>query len=73
MLHGLEKKPGGIRLHVNENKTEYVCFTWEGAFSTLTYEISRKDHVPGQQSHQLKVILTYTKWKSELLLIGYRS
>ena len=36
LLHSLEKAVGGISLHVNANKTEYVCFKREGTISTLS-------------------------------------
>ena len=34
LLHGLKPAAGGISLHVNANKTEYVCFIWEGNIFT---------------------------------------
>ena len=35
MLHSLERAAGGIGLHVNANKTEYMCFNQIGDISTL--------------------------------------
>ena len=37
-LHNLEQAAGGISLHVNSNKTEYMCIKREGAISTLSDE-----------------------------------
>ena len=34
-LHSLEQAAGGIGLHVNVNKTEYMCFNQKGDISTL--------------------------------------
>ena len=34
-MHNLEQAAEGISLYVNANKTEYMCFTREGAISTL--------------------------------------
>ena len=34
-MHRLEQATGGIGLHVNANKMEYMCFNPEGAISTL--------------------------------------
>ena len=35
LLHSLEQAAGGIGLHVNKNKTEYMCFNQRGDISTL--------------------------------------
>ena len=35
LLHSLDQTAGIISLHVNANKTEYMCFKWEGAISIL--------------------------------------
>ena len=35
LLHSLERAPGGIRLHVNADKTEYMCFNQRRDISTL--------------------------------------
>ena len=35
LLHGLERTAVGIGLHVNANKTEYMCFNQRGNISTL--------------------------------------
>ena len=36
LLYSL-KQAEGIRLHVNVNKTEYMCFKQQGAISTLSW------------------------------------
>ena len=35
LLHCLERADGGIGLHVNADKTEYICFNQRGDISTL--------------------------------------
>ena len=35
LLHGLEWTAGGIGLHINADKTEYLCFNQKGDISTL--------------------------------------
>ena len=35
LLHSLERAVAGIGLHVNTDKTEYMCFNQRGDFSTL--------------------------------------
>ena len=35
LLHSLEQAVGGIGLHVNADKTEYMCFNQRGNISTL--------------------------------------
>ena len=35
LLHSLEQVAGGIGLHVNADKTEYMCFNQKGDISTL--------------------------------------
>ena len=37
LLHSMDKAPGGIDLHVNADKTEYMCFyqNQKGDISTL--------------------------------------
>ena len=35
LLHSLERAAGGIGLHVNADKTEYMCFNQTGDISTL--------------------------------------
>ena len=35
LLHSLERAAAGIGLHVNEHKTDYMCFTQTGNISTL--------------------------------------
>ena len=35
LLHGLELAAGGIGLHVNADKTVYMCFNQRGGISTL--------------------------------------
>ena len=46
LLHSLEQTAGGIGLHVNANKMEYICFKW-GNISTLNGE-------------HLKIVNTFT-------------
>ena len=36
LRHSLEQAAGGVGLHVNANKTEFMCFKQEGAISTLS-------------------------------------
>ena len=36
LLHSLQQAAGGIGLHVNADKMEYMCFNQEGDISTLT-------------------------------------
>ena len=35
LLHSWEQAAGGIGLHVNADKTEYMCFNQKGDISTL--------------------------------------
>ena len=35
LLHSLEQATGGIGLHLNADKTEYMCFNEKGDISTL--------------------------------------
>ena len=35
LLHSREQVAGGIGLHINANKTEYLCFEERGDISTL--------------------------------------
>ena len=35
LLHSLERAAAGIVLHVNEHKTEYMCYNQTGDISTL--------------------------------------
>ena len=35
LLHSLERVAGGIGLHVNTDKTEYICFNQRSDISTL--------------------------------------
>ena len=35
LLHSLEQAAGGIGLHVNTDRTEYMCFNQRGDISTL--------------------------------------
>ena len=41
LLHNLERAAAGIGLHVNADKTEYMCFSQKGDISTLN-DISLK-------------------------------
>ena len=46
-LHSLEQAAGSIHLHVNANKTEYICFNREGAISTLNASSQKLvDNIP---------------------------
>ena len=45
LLHSLEQIAGGIGLHVNADKMEYMCFNQKGYIS----EISRQVHLPWKQ------------------------
>ena len=36
LLHSLEQAVGGIILHVNANKAEFICFKQEGTISSLS-------------------------------------
>ena len=35
LLHSLEQSAGGISLHVNSDKIEYMCYNLKGDISTL--------------------------------------
>ena len=35
LLHSLERAAGGIVLHVNADKTDFMCFNQSGDISTL--------------------------------------
>ena len=35
LLHSLKQAASGIGLHVNTNKTEFMCFNWRGELSIL--------------------------------------
>ena len=68
LLHSLEQAAGGVGLHVNANKTEYMCFNQRGNISTLN-------------GGSLKLVNNFTYLGSSisstekygLLLIGYPS
>ena len=48
LLHSLEQAAGGIGLHVNADKTEYMCFNQRGDISTLKGEpvyLPRKQYI----------------------------
>ena len=40
LLHSLERAAAGIGLHVNADKTEYICFNQSGDISTLKWTSS---------------------------------
>ena len=75
LLHSLERATGGIGLHVNTDKTEYMSFNQRGNISTLksgplklvdkfTYigsSVSSTDAKPWTAINRLSVI-----WKSDL-------
>ena len=57
LLHSLERAAAGIGLHVNADKTEYMCFNQRGDISTLNgsfLKIVDKEAV----SHQPRQTLT---------------
>ena len=59
LLHSLERAAGGIGLHVNTVKMEFMCFNLRGSISTLYWrfsETSEQVHLP-QKQH-----LIYWKW-----------
>ena len=68
LLYSFEYAAGGIRLHVNTKKMEYMCFKREGIISTLS-------------CNPLKSVDKFTSFSSwvssterrRLLSIGYRS
>ena len=56
LLHSLERAAGGIGLHVNADKTEYMCFNQRGDISTLK---GGQVHLSSETaSHQLRMIST---------------
>ena len=57
LLHSLEWAVGGIDLHVNANKTEYMCFNLRGDISTLN-------------GSSLKLIDKFTYLRSKHLIYG---
>ena len=56
LLHILEQAASGIGLHVNADKTEYMCFNQSGDISTLNGETSGQVHLHRKQH------LIYWKW-----------
>ena len=50
LLHSLEWAAGGVGLHVNADKTEYMCFNQRGDISTPTQDAA---------SHQPKMTPTH--------------
>ena len=57
--HSLELSAGGIGLHVNSEKTEYMCFNQKGDFSILNGGVSE---INGQVHLLRKQRLIYWKW-----------
>ena len=58
LLHSIEQAIGGIRLCVNVNKTECMCFTRKGAISIRSGKpLKLMDQLT---SHLLKVMPRYT-------------
>ena len=53
LLHNLKPAAGGIGLHVNEDKIEYMCFNQTGDISTLNDDSLKCTSVAA--SHRLKV------------------
>ena len=52
LLDSLERAAGGIGLHVNADKTEYMCFNQKGNISSLrggSSETSRQVHLRQKQ------------------------
>ena len=71
-LHSLEKAAGGIGLHVNADKMEYMCFNRNGGISTLkdgslklmdkfTYDTNTRQAKAWTAINRLSVI-----WRSDL-------
>ena len=61
-LHSPEQVAGGIRLYMNTNKTESMCFKQEGAISTSGRPLKfTSSHTSAMIFHQLKPMLTYAK------------
>ena len=56
LLHSLEQAAGDIVLHVNEDKTEYMCLNQKGDIKWYFSEISGQVYVPRKQR------LIYWKW-----------
>ena len=57
LLHSLERAAAGIGLHVNANKTEYMCYNQTGNITTLdgaSLRLVDKFTYPGTASHQQK-------------------
>ena len=82
LLHSLEWAAGGIGLHVNADKTEYMCFNQRGDISTLkggplkqvdkfTYLRSSISSTKNKMNTQLAKVWTaisrlLVRWKSDL-------
>ena len=49
LLYSLERAAGGISLHVNANKTEYMCFNQRGDIKGWFFETSGQVHLPWKQ------------------------
>ena len=52
LLHSLERAAAGIVLHVNANKTEYMCYNQTGNIATLdgaSLKLVDKIHLPRKQ------------------------
>ena len=41
LLHSLKQAAGGIDLHLNADKTEYMCFTQRGNISTSLKRVDK--------------------------------
>ena len=69
LLHSLEQTASTIDLHVNADKTEYMCFNQKGDISTLNGGSRTLVAV----TLLLKTTSICTKKKHGLLSIGYQS
>ena len=71
LQYSQEQVAGGIGLHVNTNKTGYMCFTWEGAIPSLSDRpLKLVNNTSTAISHPLKVMSTYALQKCGLPSIG---
>ena len=62
LLHSLEQAAGSIGLHINANKTEFMCFKREETISTISgrsLKLINKFSYLGSNSSSLKVMSTY--------------
>ena len=61
LLHSLERAAAGIGLHVNANKTEYMCYNQTGNIATLDgaslklvdkFTLPRKQRLINREGHR---------------------